>query len=103
MLWSETVRTPEQFDYMIFPRMLAYAERAWHRADWELPYTAGRTFSSTSGLVNKTALAQDYAEFAAALGQKELAKLDAAGGIRPGMELTLPPSWPQPDIENVED
>ncbi len=79
MLWSETVRTPEQFDYMIFPRMLAYAERAWHRADWELPYTAGRTFSSTSGLVNKTALAQDYAEFAAALGQKELAKLDAAG------------------------
>ena len=30
-LWSETVRNPSQLHYMIFPRMLALAERAWHK------------------------------------------------------------------------
>jgi len=78
-LWSETVRTPEQFDYMVFPRLLALAERAWHRASWELDYQAGVTYSATTGLVNKTALEQDFASFARALAIKELPKLDAAG------------------------
>ncbi|MCZ8488100.1 family 20 glycosylhydrolase [Vibrio lentus] len=36
-LWSETVRTDERAncEYMVFPRVLAAAERAWHRADWK--------------------------------------------------------------------
>ncbi|NVK24755.1 MAG: carbohydate-binding domain-containing protein [Gammaproteobacteria bacterium] len=37
-LWSETVRTDDQASYMIFPRLYAVAERAWHKADWELSY-----------------------------------------------------------------
>lgn len=79
-LWSETVRTPEQFDYMVYPRLLALAERAWSRGSWELDYTPGRTFSGGStSLVDKTALLNDYSAFAAALGHKELRKLDAAG------------------------
>jgi len=78
-LWSETVRTPEQFDYMIFPRMLALAERAWHKAGWELPVVAGETFSADSGQVNQQALSDEYAIFAYALSSKELLKLDAAG------------------------
>jgi len=78
-LWSETVRTPDQFDYMIFPRMLALAERAWHKASWELPVVAGETFSPDSGQVDQQALSNDYATFAYALASKELAKLDAAG------------------------
>ena len=78
-LWSELTRTPEQFDFMIFPRLLALAERAWHRADWELDYAQGTTYSESSGLVDKAALASDLAGFAAALGRKELPKLDAAG------------------------
>jgi len=78
-LWSETVRTAEQFDYMVFPRLLALAERAWSRADWELDYVPGRTFSGSTSLINKDALNTDYAPFAAALGHKELRKLDAAG------------------------
>ncbi len=77
-LWGETVRTPEHFDYMLFPRVLAVAERAWHNAAWELPYVAGRSFSNSSANVDKTALNADYAEFAAAIGLKELPKLDAA-------------------------
>lgn len=78
-LWGETVRTPAQVDYMAFPRLLALAERAWHRADWELDYAAGTTFSASTNLVSDELLANDWASFAAALGTKELAKLDAAG------------------------
>ncbi len=78
-LWSETVRTPEQFDYMVFPRLLALAERAWHKGAWENDYQAGVTYSGSTNLVDKAALNADYASFAAALGSKELSKLDAAG------------------------
>jgi len=78
-LWSETVRTPEQFDYMIFPRMLALAERAWSKGSWELDYTPGQTFSGSSTFVNQSELTADYASFATALASKELLKLDAAG------------------------
>jgi len=78
-LWGEVVRSGEQVDYMSFPRLLALAERAWHRAPWEQDYTAGKTYSATEGGVDTAALAADYATFAAALGTKELAKLDAAG------------------------
>ncbi len=78
-VWSETIRTPEQFDYMIYPRMLALAERAWHKASWELPYAEGETFSPTSGQVDTAGLNADFASFALALANKEFAKLDAAG------------------------
>lgn len=78
-LWSETVRTPEQFDYMLFPRLLALAERAWARGSWELDYTPGQTFSGDTSFVNKNELTSDYAGFASALANKELLKLDAAG------------------------
>ena len=78
-LWSETVRTPEQFEYMVFPRLLALAERAWSTGSWELDYVPGQTFSGDSNLVDKAALTADYASFAAALATKELPKLDAAG------------------------
>lgn len=30
-LWSEVVRTKSHLHYMIFPRILAFAERAWHK------------------------------------------------------------------------
>lgn len=78
-LWSETVRTPEQFEYMLFPRVIALAERAWSRAEWELDYVPGQTFSGDTNQVDKNALTSDYAGFAAALAVKELRKLDAAG------------------------
>ncbi len=78
-LWGETVRTGEHFEYMMYPRLLALAERAWHRGDWELDYAPGVTFSDTSNRVNRGALAADWQRFANALGQKELPKLDAAG------------------------
>ena len=84
-LWGETIRTAEQVDYMAFPRLLALAERAWHRADWELDYAPSTTYSGgtnaapATSLVDDAARDADWALFATALGTKELAKLDAAG------------------------
>ena len=34
-VWSETIRTSEQLEQMIYPRMLVMAERAWYKASWE--------------------------------------------------------------------
>ncbi|MDF4805875.1 family 20 glycosylhydrolase, partial [Vibrio parahaemolyticus] len=78
-LWSETVRNDEQYEYMVFPRVLAAAERAWHRAEWENDYKVGVEYSQDSQLVNQAALNQDYNRFANVLGQRELAKLEKAG------------------------
>lgn len=48
-LWSETLRGDEQVAYMAFPRLLFFAERAWHRAAWEVPYDhEGAAYSPTS-------------------------------------------------------
>jgi len=78
-LWSETVRTDEDMEYRIYPRMLPLAERAWHRADWELDYKAGREFSAgKTQFVNSKALQDDWARFATLLGQRELPKMDLA-------------------------
>ncbi|SHF51096.1 hexosaminidase [Microbulbifer donghaiensis] len=78
-LWSEVVRTDALVEYMIFPRLLALAERAWHRADWELPLIEGQEFSAETNAVDKRAVDADWREFAAALGHKELLKLDLGG------------------------
>ncbi|EMN7204482.1 beta-N-acetylhexosaminidase [Vibrio parahaemolyticus] len=78
-LWSETVRNDEQFEYMVFPRVLAAAERAWHRAEWENDYKVGVEYSQNSNLVDKASLNQDYNRFANVLGQRELAKLEKSG------------------------
>ncbi|WP_087017025.1 beta-N-acetylhexosaminidase [Thaumasiovibrio subtropicus] len=78
-LWSETVRTDEQYEYMVFPRVLAAAERAWHRAEWENDYQVGVEYSQESELVNKAALHDDWTRFANVMGQRELAKLEKSG------------------------
>ncbi|XP_072028045.1 beta-hexosaminidase-like [Amphiura filiformis] len=70
-LWSETQRTPEQFDYMVYPRLLPVAERAWHKADWE---------SLISDPVErKRQRDADWELYANTLGYKELARLDELG------------------------
>ncbi len=78
-LWSETVRTDDQYEYMVFPRVLAAAERAWHKADWENDYKPGVGYRLDTNLVNKQSLNTDWTRFANVLGHRELAKLDAAG------------------------
>ena len=76
-IWTEVTRTLENFEYMIFPRMLALAERAWHKASWE----------SISDVTRRNQERDvDWQAFANGLGSKELARLDELGimyAIRP--------------------
>ncbi|MBK0003861.1 beta-N-acetylhexosaminidase [Erwinia sp. S38] len=79
-LWSETVRTDGQVESMIFPRVLAVAERSWHRAAWEQDYQQGREYQGgKTHQVDQRALHRDWQRFANLLGQRELARLDKAG------------------------
>jgi hexosaminidase len=79
-LWSETTRTDNQVDYLYFPRLIALAERAWHQADWELPYPdTTTTYHPSSGFFTPSHHKRrelDWRRFVSALGFKELAKLD---------------------------
>eukprot|EP00124_Ichthyophonus_hoferi_P004729 Ihof_evm5s560 gene=Ihof_evmTU5s560 len=78
-VWTETVWADKDFDYMLFPRMLALAERAWHQAGFELEYTEGRTFTGgETHYVNTGLLDEEYNTFINVVGQRELAKLDKA-------------------------
>jgi hexosaminidase len=63
-VWSETIRTAEQLEQMIYPRLLALAERAWHKAGWE-----------TNN--NSIQRSQDWQWFALRLSQVELGRLAA--------------------------
>jgi len=82
-VWSETLSSDDMVLYMIFPRLLALAERAWHEADWEVPYQyEGAVYGPETGNFTadmRTARDADWARFATVLGQKELPKLDLAG------------------------
>ncbi|OMQ25562.1 beta-N-acetylhexosaminidase [Serratia oryzae] len=79
-LWSEVVRTDPQMEYMIFPRALSVAERAWHRASWEQDYKAGREYKGgETHQVDTKTLEKDWLRFANLIGQRELAKLDKGG------------------------
>jgi hexosaminidase len=64
-MWSETVRRDSLADYMLFPRLFALAERAWHRAAWEPQYRPATIYSYADGKVDMGALKADWSDFAA--------------------------------------
>jgi hexosaminidase len=72
--WSETVRSDEQLESMLFPRLLAFAERAWHRAEWEPQDGMDR-----NALIDRTTLDADWQRFASTLAHEELPALERAG------------------------
>lgn len=78
--WGETVRSEAQMEYMIFPRLLALAERAWHRAEWELGYRPGQVFvGGETSFVDHETLTEDWQRFANLLGQRILPRLEQDG------------------------
>src|SRR5690606_4937565 len=66
-VWTETIRTPEQLEQMIYPRLIPLAERAWHKATWE------------ADAPDRHSRSLDWAAFAHTLALKELPKLAATG------------------------
>ena len=81
-LWSENVRTDDMVEHKVFPRILALAERAWHLADWAVPYNyQGTKYSQQSNTFtteSKVKRDSQWALFANTLGQKEFTKLELA-------------------------
>ncbi|WAQ99011.1 HEX-like protein [Mya arenaria] len=59
--WTELIKDKDTLDFMLFPRVLALAERAWHRAPWE---------------ANSTVPVSDWEKFTNKVGYKELPRLD---------------------------
>ena len=76
--WGETTRSAAMLESLIFPRLLAMAERAWHRAAWE-PADVNGTDWGKGVPIDVAALRTDWERFANVLGRKELPKLDKMG------------------------
>ena len=55
---------------MMFPRLLAVAERAWHKGSWE---DLGESFE------RRQAIADDWLKFANTVAYRELGRLDKMG------------------------
>ena len=70
-LWSETLREDGRLEYMLMPKLLGYAERAWAPdPDWAREADAGKA----------AALHQEaWSRFANMLGKRELPRLDWEG------------------------
>ncbi|MCK8043600.1 carbohydate-binding domain-containing protein [Shewanella sp. 1CM18E] len=81
-LWSETVRSDDVAEYMMYPRVLMLAERAWHKPEWEVAYQyQGAVYNQQSGFFTqemRQAQAEDWYRVANTVGAKELLKLDKA-------------------------
>ena len=69
-LWGETIRSSKHLQYMAFPRLLALAERAWHKAAWE--------YIENSEDQNRRKQ-RDWESFVKTLGDKELPRLENMG------------------------
>lgn len=78
-LWGENIRSASDLEYLLLPRLLPLAERAWARdPGWDqLPDSPER----------QARMASDWNEFANRLGRRELPRLD---GFLGGMGYRVP-------------
>ncbi|WP_109806212.1 family 20 glycosylhydrolase [Sphingosinithalassobacter portus] len=77
-LWSETVRGDAAVDYMLFPRLLAFAERAWRKPEWEPAYQPGASYSYQDPRVDRAAIDSAWRNFAGRMSA-QFPLLDKAG------------------------
>jgi hexosaminidase len=70
-LWSETLRVEGRLEYMLFPKLLALAERAWAPdPDWA---------REGDGARSEAEYREAWSRFVNALGKRELPRLDHEG------------------------
>jgi hexosaminidase len=77
-LWSETTRTDAGVDYQLFPRLIAFAERAWHHPAWEPAYRPGESYRFADPRVDRAAMLADWRRFAGRM-PVQLTLLDRLG------------------------
>jgi hexosaminidase len=89
-LFSELVHEPGRVDYMLMPRLLALAERAW---------SVDPEWSAEPDVLRAQALHRaDWARFAAQVGTRVLPRLDAEGA---GIGYRIPPPGLQREADGV--
>ncbi|MBI9035687.1 MAG: carbohydate-binding domain-containing protein [Bacteroidales bacterium] len=70
LIWTEVAKDQTKMEYMVFPKLLGLAERAWNpEPDWA---------KITNPTMRKQALEKEWAIFANTLGKRELKRLAAA-------------------------
>ncbi|WP_040516073.1 family 20 glycosylhydrolase [Gilvimarinus chinensis] len=83
-LWTETLRTQESVENMIFPRLMALAERAWHKAEWEDKEGKSEEYR------------EDWQRFLSIIAYRDLPKLDKSG-----IQFYVPPPGVKVERERV--
>lgn len=71
-LWSETNRTPEDFEYKMLPKLLGVAERAWAK---DPTWATEKNAAKSEALYD-----QAWSEFTNIVGKRELPRLDYYAG-----------------------
>ncbi|TWR26567.1 family 20 glycosylhydrolase [Mucilaginibacter pallidiroseus] len=66
-LWTETVKTPERMDYMIFPKLIALGERAWAQ---DPAWTTEKDPAKAAAMYN-----EEWSKFLNVLGKRELPRI----------------------------
>mgnify|MGYP004516116331 CR=1 FL=1 len=77
-LWSETIRTDANVEYMLFPRLLALAERGWAPAPWTPAYQPGTTYAWQDSRIDRVRLDAGWKDFAGRVSA-QFPILDQAG------------------------
>jgi hexosaminidase len=79
-LWSENAKGQDLFEYLVFPKILASAERAWSpQPPWALETNPDR---------RSAAIESDWNFFVNAIGQREMVRLNFLEG---GVNYRIPP------------
>ncbi|KAK3755736.1 hypothetical protein QZH41_007466 [Actinostola sp. cb2023] len=96
-VWTETIRTPDELDSMIYPRLLALAERAWCKSAWESEINVAR---------REEMKRKDWGRFVNTLGYKELSRLDKLNVAYrvppPGANICIPIGREPTDNSNCQ-
>lgn len=78
-IWSETIKGPDRLEYMLLPRLLALAERAWSKEpDWAL---------TADSLKSEQLYRKSWAQFITSVNKYQLPRLDQYQG---GFKYRIP-------------
>jgi hexosaminidase len=79
-------RDQRSVEYMLFPRLLAFAERAWHQAEWE---------GKLSQAAFLPALNRDFSEFTQVVAKRHYSRL-----VKADINVRIPPPGYQIDAHH---
>ncbi|WP_449439841.1 chitobiase/beta-hexosaminidase C-terminal domain-containing protein [Pedobacter steynii] len=71
-MWSEIIKTPERFEYMLLPKLFGVAERAWAKnPEWA---------TETDTVKSASIYNQNWSEFVNIIGKREMPRLNHYAG-----------------------